>query len=294
MLSILIPIYNYNAFPLVLEMHKQCLETNIDFEIICQDDASNEFLVENNQINTLENCNFISNEINLGRGNNINTMARQAIYDWLLILDCDTFPKSANFIQNYLFEIQKNKKLIVFGGIIYKQEEPAKNQVLRWFYGHQRESISAERRKEKPNNSALTSNLLVNKKLFTQYPFDSSITKYGYEDLCFMITLEKNKIDVAHIDNPTFHINLETSELFLAKTKTALENLLFLNRSNKITPEASKIIAYFNLLKKLRLTQVIALLFQKNKTIIESNLLSSKPSLFLFDLYKLGYFCSLK
>ena len=41
MLSILIPIYNYNSYPLVQELHKQCLESDIDFEILCQDDASN-------------------------------------------------------------------------------------------------------------------------------------------------------------------------------------------------------------------------------------------------------------
>jgi glycosyltransferase involved in cell wall biosynthesis len=43
MLSILIPIYNYNAYPLVKELHSQCLEATIDFEIFCIDDASNEY-----------------------------------------------------------------------------------------------------------------------------------------------------------------------------------------------------------------------------------------------------------
>jgi hypothetical protein len=34
-------IYNYNAYPLVKELHSQCLEATIDFEIFCIDDASN-------------------------------------------------------------------------------------------------------------------------------------------------------------------------------------------------------------------------------------------------------------
>jgi hypothetical protein len=65
MLSILIPIYNYNAYPLV---KKNCrsLEAKIDFEILCQDDFS-KYLQENQEINTLENCRF-RNETNLGRG----------------------------------------------------------------------------------------------------------------------------------------------------------------------------------------------------------------------------------
>ena len=56
MLSILIPTYNYNVVPLVLELHKQCLECEIDFEILCQDDASKLFFEENKKINGLKLC----------------------------------------------------------------------------------------------------------------------------------------------------------------------------------------------------------------------------------------------
>ena len=62
MLSILIPVYNYNVVPLVLELHKQCLECEIDFEIFCQDDESNSDLNTKNEIiNSLENCCFFVN-----------------------------------------------------------------------------------------------------------------------------------------------------------------------------------------------------------------------------------------
>jgi glycosyltransferase involved in cell wall biosynthesis len=72
MLSILIPVYNYSVYPLVSELQKQCLESNIQFEILCQDDASNLFKIENEKINSLENCNFSVNNLNVGRGKNIN------------------------------------------------------------------------------------------------------------------------------------------------------------------------------------------------------------------------------
>ena len=36
MLSILIPVYNYNIFTLVERVHKQALECGILFEIICE------------------------------------------------------------------------------------------------------------------------------------------------------------------------------------------------------------------------------------------------------------------
>lgn len=293
MLSILIPIYNYNAFSLVSELRKQCLECSIEFEILCQDDSSDNFISENQIINTLENCVFSSNTFNLGRGKNINSMAQKASYDWLLILDCDTYPKDQNFIQNYITKIEKNESP-AFGGIVYQSQKPEKEKLLRWVYGNKREALPVQKRIQKPNSNALTSNLLIQKELFLQYPFDASITKYGYEDLCFLTILETKNIFVSHIDNPTFHLNLETSEIFLEKTKTALENLAFIIDSGVLETVDSKIIKAYSFLKRVRLTEFVATIFKKSEAIITANLLSDTPSILLFDCYKLGYFCQIK
>ncbi|MNQ49809.1 Glycosyl transferase family 2 [compost metagenome] len=283
MLSILIPVYNYTVLPLVNELVKQCNSSGITFEILCHDDASNsQENTINQEVNLIPNCSFFVNEINLGRGKNINSLAQKSVYDWLLILDCDTFPADSNFIQNYVNVISDSAKKIFFGGIIYEDKKPEKEQLLRWIYGQKRET-----------SSILTSNLLIRKDVLLHYPFDESITKYGYEDLCFFSVLKKNHFEISRIENPTFHLNLETSEVFLNKTKIALENLVFLYNSKKISEQNSKIIKAFELLKKLKLTQFSALLFKKNQNKIEKNLLSQNPSLFLFDLYKLGYFCAL-
>ena len=294
MLSILIPIYNYNAFPLVSELHKQCFELNIEFEILGQDDFSKEFLIENKRINNLENSSFSTNKANLGRGKNINSIAFNSKFEWLLILDCDTFPKDSNFIKKYLFEIKKNDSSVVFGGIIYEQKKPEEEKILRWFYGNKREALSTVIRNKNPNNSALTSNLLIEKELFLQNTFDESITKYGYEDVCFFMDLKAKKVPISHIDNPTFHLNLETSVLFLNKTKIALENLVFIINSKESNTIDSKIVSAYSFLKKIKLTTITILFFNQFESAITTNLLSKKPSLLLFDLYKLGYFCKIQ
>ena len=284
MLSILIPVYNYNVFPLVNELVKQCDFIGIDFEIICLDDASNSPKnILNQEINLIPNCTFFVNESNLGRGKNINSLSLKANYDWLLILDCDTFPAENNFIKKYVDVILDSKNTIIFGGIIYENKKPESDQLLRWIYGNKRETVSV-----------LTSNLIIKKEIFLQHPFDESFTKYGYEDLLFFSVLKANHFEISQIENPTFHLNLETSIAFLNKTKIALENLAFLYDSKKIIREESKIIASFEFLRKLKLTKVLAFFFKKNQTRIEQNLFSLKPSLLLFDLYKLGYFCTLK
>lgn len=58
MLSILIPTYNYNVYPLVSELHRQCLECGIAFEIIVFDDGSNRYIKDNQQINSFKNYCF--------------------------------------------------------------------------------------------------------------------------------------------------------------------------------------------------------------------------------------------
>jgi hypothetical protein len=52
MLSILIPIYNFNAVPLVKELQKQCMECDLEFEIICDDDCSTLHQQENQAISS--------------------------------------------------------------------------------------------------------------------------------------------------------------------------------------------------------------------------------------------------
>ena len=293
MLSILIPTYNYNAYPLVLELHKQCLECEIEFEIVCQDDDSATYLLENNAINSLLNCSFSINKNNLGRGRNINSIAKKAKFKWLLILDCDVFPTDKYFIKNYIEAISFNNNKIIFGGISYESRTLENQKLLRWVYGNKRESISVELRQKKPFSSALTSNILIEKEVFIESPFDNSIIKYGYEDLCLLSVLQSKKIEILHINNPAFHLNLETSNQFLEKTKTSLENLNFIIDAKILNPKDIKIIKIYNLVKKNGLKKFLVFIFNKFEHEIVWNLLSEKPSLLLFDLYKLGYYCKI-
>ena len=294
MLSILIPVYNYDVVPLVLELHKQCLECEIDFEILCQDDQSNSDLNTKNEIiNSLENCSFFVNSTNLGRGKNINLLAEKTKHDYLLILDCDTFPTQNNFIKNYISTTNNIENLVVFGGIQYKKEKPENEKLLRWIYGNARESLSVEKRNTNPNGNALTSNILIKKNIFILNKFDKSITKYGYEDFVFLSDLKKKGILVKHIDNTTYHLGLETSQQFLEKTKIALENLRLITETDALDLSESKLLKVSTLSESLHLTPFISFLFQKTERKMEQNLLSKKPSLLLFDLYKLGYFCKI-
>lgn len=290
MLSILIPTYNYNVFPLVLELQNQCTECGIDYEIIVLDDGSKTIFKENEQINALENCQYLINDSNRGRASNINKLAELSKFDYILILEADAFPSQKNYIQLYVDAI-KHKPQAVFGGVIYSENKPQKNALLRWFYGKSRESKTLKQRIQNPNDIVFSWNLLLKKNIFLKNPFDSSIKTYGFEDLVFLKKLKQNKVFIEQIENTLVHQNEEESSFFIEKSKAAVLNLIQLYQKNILEPVDSSLLNTFETVKKLNLTSVVTKFFKYFENSLLKNLLSEKPSLFLFDLYRLGYFC---
>ena len=163
MLSILIPTYNYNAFPLVEVLQKQAQEENITYEIILLDDASTDALItkKNQAVETLENCQYHYNVKNLGRGENRNALYQKAKHPWILFLDCDTLPTASTFIKNYIDCFKSNDASVFYGGIAYQKLKPQNSELLRWIYGTKREAISLKTRQKNPYQSTLVSNILV-------------------------------------------------------------------------------------------------------------------------------------
>ncbi|WP_313805369.1 glycosyltransferase [Flavobacterium sp.] len=294
MLSILIPIYNYNVYPLVYELHQQCTKLGITFEILAQDDASKSPLnLENERVNSLNYCWFSSNNSNLGRGVNINSLSKKAKYEWLLILDCDMYPTSSDFILNYIDSISNSIGEIIYGGIAYEKKRPNSENLLRWIYGKKREAIPFHIREKNPYSTSLTSNIIVKKSIKHSNPFPEKVKNYGYEDLVWIKQLKEKSVPIHHIENPAFHLNLETSDEFLKKIKKSLENLKFIYNLNLIHPSDSKVLSVYKMISKFGGDNIVKVLYVYFKMRIEKNLLSNNPSLILLDFYKLGYYCKL-
>lgn len=296
MLSILIPTYNYNTVVLVTELSRQATIENIAFEIVVSDDASLDLeIVEHNKlINTFENCHYFINENNLGRGININNLVTKAKYPWVLLIDCDTMPKEVFFIKNYLKAIENSPQKVFFGGIAYRKEKPKNDEMLRWVYGIKREEIGIEKRKQNPYETTLTSNIVVKKDLLIRYPFHQDIHNYGFEDLVFILNLKNNNIKIEHLDNVTYHLNIEKSIVFIEKYHSSLNNLHFLLHKNSIESKDTRLSKVHAKMVFYKFDKIYILFYRVFKTYFKRNLLSRKPSLFIFDLYKLGYFCNIQ
>ncbi|WP_409417150.1 glycosyltransferase family 2 protein [Flavobacterium sp. PS2] len=293
MLSILIPVYNYDVCSLITELHKQCLQSGIEFEIICLDDASSQFLTENQKLNQLTNSSYAILDKNIGRSAIRNLLAQKANFEDLLFLDADTLPIHSNFITNYILQINKDEK-VIYGGIQYQKEEPTKSEILRWIYGKSREALSVEKRQISPYLSLLTLNFLIKKSIFKKVFFNEEIPNLRHEDTLFSFELKQNKIEVIHIENPVYHLGIESSKTFLKKSEESVIGLKYLVDEKLIGVEYVKLSYYYQIVKKYKLSLFLEKLFLIFKSSLKKNLLSDNPSLFIFDLYRLGYYFTLK
>lgn len=292
MLSILIPTYNYNVFPLVKRLHEQAMDSKIDFEIRVYDDCSTLIVPENEKINHLSNAFHILLNENIGRSAIRNLLAKEAKYPNLLFLDADTQVIKNDFIENYLDEIPHGYQ-IIYGGIRYCENPPLKVEKLRWIYGIAREALSVEERRKQPHIRFLTLNFLIHKTVFSQLKFNEDIPNLRHEDTLFSLDAKKKNIDVRHIDNPVVHLGLESSEVFLRKSRESVESLKLFVDQNLINAEETALSAKAHQLKKNGLAWSASLFYKIFKKTMEKNLLSGNPSLFIFDIYRLGYYLSL-
>jgi glycosyltransferase involved in cell wall biosynthesis len=293
MLSILIPTYNYKIFDLVFELKNQCDCLDFNYEIICQDDNSNSiFNIENEKINRLENCQFKTNSENYGRSKNRNKLAENSKYDYLLFLDADTFPIEENFISKYLSEI-KEFATIVYGGIRYTDKKPPNDKLLRWIYGKKREALTVSQRNKNSYLSFLTLNFLIHKEVFKKINFNESIPNLRHEDTLFSYELMKKNIPIKHIENPVFHFGLDEFNSALKKEHESLIALKNLLENKLLSPEYLKISNLYFIIKKYQIRLLILYSFKILKPVLLKNISSSKPSLVLFDIYRVGYMCSL-
>jgi hypothetical protein len=292
MLSILIPIYNYNAYPLVLELHKQCLECGIDFEILCQDDASKSVLnSENEKINSLSNCNFTELKVNIAHRQNRNMLASKAKFENLLFIDGDSIIIRNNYISNFVSCL--NDFDIIYGGRLHPENCPSNVQKLRWKYGKFIEDKSVEKRKLTPFQSLLFNNTVIKKDCFNQVKFDSHLTKYGHDDTQLSYQLSQFNPKLKHIDNPVEHGDIDTNKEYLIKSKSSLENLLELYNEGKINKHFSRLISLLLLLNKLKLTYLISVFYKISEGFLNRSLEGNNPNLFIYNIYRIGYLCKI-
>lgn len=293
MLSILIPVFNFDVTTLVNELLTQCNKENIPFEIRIYDDASTnpQLLAHNNKLENIPSVVYKKLPENLGRSAIRNLLANDAKYTSLLFLDCDSAIQQKSFIAAYINHL--NKADVIYGGRDHDKNPPTDHKkYFRWLYGINREQINAQQRSKKPYHSFMTNNFLIKKEIYQSIQLDESIKGYGHEDTLFGIELEKRNTTIFHIDNPLTHIGLEDVTEFLEKTKQGLKNLYIINKKHDLTQKV-KLLKYYKIIATIGMQKTFLNWFVKKEKSLINNLLSNNPSLGKFDIYKLGIYCKI-
>ncbi|TXD83339.1 glycosyltransferase family 2 protein [Subsaximicrobium wynnwilliamsii] len=290
MLSVLIPVYNYDVRALVTRLHKQLALAAIRFEIICIDDFSDPEMSQiNAEIVQLPHTTYEISNRNAGCDATRQTLAIWANYDWLIFLDADVMPVSEDFISNYL-KFTTSEYDAIYGGITYKPEKPESNLMLRWEYGNAKENVPASARNRKPYKMLVTANFMIRKTIFLKLNSKIEYKGYGY-DIYLGALLKSNSFKVFHIDNEVYHLGLEPNATYLNKVEEAVDNLLKLNQEGKLKKTENSLLNTFERLKYCKLNHYVAWTFRRSKKQLTINLLSARPNITLLQYYKLGYIC---
>ncbi len=292
MLSVCIPIFNFNVKPLVDSLLAGQQGLAFPYEIVLIDDGSAEnYRAENGRLQN-EKVRYVQLPENIGRSGTRNEFLKHVRFNYLLFLDCDSVIISPLFLSNYMNEIGKEAK-VVCGGRVYAAEKPPAPYRLHYNYGRWNESKPAAVRSTHPYRSFMTNNFMAEKTMLSAIQFNTRIKSYGHEDTLFGYELKKRNIQVKHIENPVLHGVLQTNEEFLVKTESALANLcsiLAYVQNDPVFIEEVALLRFYMRLKKLRCLFLVRIKYAVLKPILKIILLNGYGRYGILNFYKLGFF----
>lgn len=291
MISICIPIYNYNVAPLVESLSKQIDELSVPCELVLIDDASDISFRDVNRASC--SCfHYIELPLNVGRSRIRNLFLEYARYDNLIFMDCDVVIESSLYIKNYLKCIEVGAR-VVCGGRIYDAHRPSSEYILRWKYGRLRESKPEAVRRQQANKSFMTNNFLIHRDILAAIRFDERITTYGHEDTLFGYALNQAGVQICHINNPVMNGDFESNSDYLVKVESGLINLVNILQFYQ---KDERLDEFFNVLKfyhKVKCFSIWVLcLYRLLRPLMKWSFGKGWVNLYVFDFYKLGFFMS--
>lgn len=291
MISICIPIYNFDVTELVDELLRQANHLSYPVEVLLFDDHSQIFFRKRNSLlASRSNVSYLDFDFNIGRSKIRNRLADYASGQWLLFLDCDVMVDDPDYLKHYVDSLSKAK--VICGGRKYGTKPFRPELLLRWKYGVGRECKTAFFRQVNPYSSFISGNFLIDYDTFHQVRFNEEISGYGHEDTLLGLDLKKHKVDILHIDNPTIHMGLDSCEEFLVKTEQGVLNLAKILQimpcMRRDIEKSIKLLSVFRFLRHIGMVYPLRWVFKVLTPFIKRQLCSSNPSILLLDVYKLS------
>lgn len=286
MISFLIPIYNQDVNTLVDCLFEQCRATGEVYEIICYDDYSDEkYKILNRELSEKMGVSYMEMSKNLGRSKIRNWLGKNARYEQLVFMDCDSVIEHDDFAQQYIDAIGKAD--LVYGGTSYQSEKPDDSKLLHWKYGRRVEALSVGKRAKQGFRSFRSNNFMISRSVFVKNLFDEKVEGYGYEDNLLSESLEDQNLTILHIDNPLLHDGIEKNEVFVAKTENAISNLVKQYTNGQIKTRLTDLYERLENMGLISFFKKYTSIFAKKR---RAKLIANKAPLLSFQLYKLELF----
>lgn len=290
MLSVLIACYNQRVEELVLSLWQQGKALNRPFEIVVHENGV-DAAIQQEMLAAFagkEEIRYAIQRSANSRSASRNWMAKQARYPYMLFLDGDAAVVDQQFLTRYIQCLPSESVWV--GGTAYRAHPPEQDRLLRWTYGKAREERVYLGSKGKSAGFS-SFNFLMPRSAFEKVQFDETITAYGHEDSLLGQQLTEAGISISDLHNPLYHEGLDENEEFLAKSAQAVRTLAQLVRQGKLGEEI-KLYRIYQLLRQWQLTGVMRQLLFKSRKLMERQLCGRRPSMLVFDLWKLGHLLS--
>lgn len=288
-LSILIPTYNGVCTVLVSDLQRQAEALGVDYEIIVADDGSTDHatIEANRRINDMSHCRYVERTANRGRAAIRNYLARQAAQPWLLFVDSDMTVRHDDFLSRYA---RCDAKDVAYGGVSIGGDGSALSGNLRYHYEkHAEKDHRVECRQQAPYHDFHTANFLIRRELMLAHPFDERFRHYGYEDVLLGKQMKLLCIGILHINNPLSFETFEDNATFVGKTE---EGLRTLHEFRDELRGYSRMLDFEDRHRwMIPWLRVFHRLFGKTE---RRWLTGNHPSLTLFNMYKTGYYLTIR
>ncbi|WOI22865.1 glycosyltransferase family 2 protein [Nonlabens ulvanivorans] len=288
MISICIPVYNYDCNPLLEQLIEQTAQLFLPYEIIVFNDASKKEFVPHES--TL--VSIINSTENLGRNKAREELALAAKFDNLIFLDADVYLPDNKFLERYESCIS-NSYDIIYGGVAYSKNVPEQAYLLRWTYGSKRESRPVEKRKKDVYQNLISMGFMIKKDAFLKISTAISGNYYGH-DIVFSYRINFLNYQITHIENPIIHKGLEPTLVYLYKSIEAINTTFHSERVGLIPDDFRPVQRAYLKIKKTGAIKLFIKVMDKTKAVLDKNLRSRKPKLICLDLLKLYHYSLLK
>jgi glycosyltransferase involved in cell wall biosynthesis len=289
MISICIPVYNYDVRNLVESLNQQA--ATVSAEVILLDDRSADRYREINRQISGEVIEYHELEKNIGRSRIRNRFTEYAKYGHLLFLDCDSGIISKFFLSDYFEAMRTYPEQVICGGRVYPEKSPGRQYRLHWRCGTRRESQPAEVRSRHSNRSFMTNNFLVPARVLRDVQFNEKLLGYGHEDSLFGYSLYTKGVEIRHIDNPVLHEHLQNNAEFLSKTEEAVRSLALITsqiETSRVFAVTISLLRAADKVKNSGMAGFIRILHRILKPLLRFALSRGFANLNLLDFHKLG------